>query len=196
MRMMLQEGKVQVVRCGDLNCKLCTASRPGDTAASNDTATAYVVYTCESPMCSLCREEPDVLLDLFCPFNSIQDIKEIARKMSNITGMETYEDEMKGFLAGDTRGSSPSAQEPRWWCDENNSYSGMKARLNDGSNTLRELLQSVPPAVAGTRSNESELDTAQNLIDETCLMDLALEFQVDKLNDLPELREEGLIEFI
>ena len=34
-----------------------------------------------------------------------------------------------------------------------------------------------------------------SLIDDTCLMDLALELQVDKLSDLPELRE-GLIEFV
>lgn len=182
---MLQEGKARVVECGDLDCKLCTAERAaaGETGSSNDTA--YKVYTCESPMCSLCREEPDVLLDLFCPYNSIQDIREITRKMSNISGMEANKNEVNIFSQAD----DSSVQEPRWDGERvtNNSYN--MARMNEGSSKLRELLQSAP----GNRNNELEFD--MSFIDDTCLMDLALELQVDKLSDLPELRE-GLIEFV
>lgn len=186
---MLQEGEAQVVQCGDLDCKLCTAARVtggegggGESASSNHTA--YEVYTCESPMCSLCREEPDILLDLFCPYNSIQDIREITRKMSNISGMETNKSETNIFSQAD---DSSTPLEEAWWDSEPNSYH--RARMNNGSSNLLELLQSAPRE----RNNEAELD--MSLIDDTCLMDLALELQVDKLSDLPELRE-GLIEFV
>lgn len=139
-------------------------------------------------MCSLCREETDVLLDLFCPFNSIQDIGEITRKIINIIGLEGIADETKSLTQTDNLTPIP-------WCDERASSDHKQSLVrNDGSAMLRELLQSTP----GNKSKEPELDITQNLkiIDETCLMDLALELQVDKLNDLPELGEEGIIEFM
>lgn len=176
---MQKDRDYNVVMCGDLDCKLCTASRPGETVPNAASLNqAYVVYTCESPNCSLCRGETDVLLDLFCPFNSIQDIREMSRKI-NITGIE---DETTSAPQPDGNMTPPITR---------------SMARNDGSAMLRELLQTAPGNLRN-KAKETESDISQNLklIDETCLMDLALELQVDKLSDLPELMHEGISDFI
>ncbi len=179
---MLQINDCNVVACRDRNCKLCSTSNQ-----DNVQGQAYIVYTCESTSCKLCREETDVLLDLFCPFNTVEDIAEMSGKLNNIT-----EAPWSLFSDGVT-----ATTEFQAWDDGLCTTEGETALSNlqqpnwDSFQTVRAVLQSVPGQGVNDKQRTDDLEIIQNLqpLDDNLLIDLERDLEVDQLQDLPELMD-------
>ena len=181
---MLQSNDCNVVICRDRNCKLCSTT---SMESMNDQA--YIVYTCESTNCKLCREETDVLLDLFCPFNSVEDIAEMTRKLNNIT-----ESPCSLFNDGVTATTELQAYDIELGTSEECCPAPNLQHPNlDISQMVRAMLQS-PPGQMKDKQALTNLEIIQNLqpVDDNLLTDLERELEVDQLEDLPELMDIGI----
>ena len=176
---MLQTNDCKVVVCRDGNCKLCSTAN-----MENMNEQAYIVYTCESTNCKLCREETDVLLDLFCPFNTVEDIAEMTRKLNNIT-----ETPWSLFNYGVTATTELQAYDIELGTsDEENAVPNLQHPNLDISQMVRAMLQSTPGQMKD-KQGLTNLEIIQNLqpVDDNLLTDLERELEVDQLEDLPEL---------
>ena len=145
---------------------------------------AYIVYTCESINCKLCREETDVLLDLFCPFNTVQDITEMTGKLNNIT-----ETPWNMFNDGVTATTEHEACDIELGASEENAAPNLQYPNLEISQMVRAVLQGAPGQMKDRQG--TNLEIIQNLqpVDDSLLTDLERELGVDKLEDLPELMD-------
>ena len=177
---MLQSSDCNVVLCRDRNCKLCSTSNTGTLQSQ-----AYIVYTCESTKCKLCREETDVLLDLFCPFNTVEEIAEMTRKLNN-TAEAPWNLDSEGFTT--TTGLQI--------CDSDFGTSegridllSMQPAGSASSDVIHTISLETPGQVNDRHT--TNLEIMQNLqpVDESLLTNLERELQVDQLKDLPELTD-------
>lgn len=129
----------------------------------------------------------DVLLDLFCPFNTVEDIAEMTRKLNNIIEStcsslnDSYYDSFTmGELQNNAYGLCNSEQRVDAVNFQPSRQDIFQMSLHDAWPTTSGQMKDAP----GT-----DLEVIENLrpVDESLLTDLERELQVDQLEDLPEL---------
>lgn len=191
---MLQSNDCNVVMCRDLNCKFCSTLSNTDTPAMN--GEAYIVYTCESTKCKLCREDTDVLLDLFCPFNTVEEITEMRRKLNNITEAPwcLCNDDFSVAELQDNASDSRTTEGKT--TTENPNFEPNITPSRESSQMLRDVLQSTPGQLTDKQGTSFEIIQNLQAVDERLLTDLERELQMDQLEDLPELMDVGICDFI
>lgn len=159
----------KVVICRDTQCKLCwTCNRTRNETSLE--SQAYIVFTCESKECRLCHEDMDILLDLFCPFNTAEEIAETERILKTI-GKEA---------TGDHDGNEKCLEsKPR-------SHEGHPIQHHHKVNTTTEDIhveeREKPPTIFG---EIMEMNLMQ--VDDGLLKTMERQLQVEELKDLPDL---------
>ena len=176
-----RELKYKIVQCQDPMCNICTSAvDDGYGMPPSPPSQGIVVYTCSNPSCSLCDGDYSLLLDIMNPTLPPEDDWVLTQD-------QTYKHMMSSFK----KENKPQENKMK-----TESTRQLKRKMPGLIGCSSKLKREVPNDQVINRDchqiNRSE--EMINNVDDNQLMNLAIEFELDKIHCLPDLHKDIITE--